>query len=332
MRRPRTTFTARTPADLVAVVPHLLGFRPEDSVVLVTFGTPGECFHARVDLPAGVDDQAAVAALLTDVVTRHAIPRVALLVYTEDARTAASFHDVAVPVFVDAGVEILDVLRVGPGRIHRACDPDDPGVPYDLSSHPFTAEQVVRGRVVHGSRAELAATLDRIDPADAEVVARAAGRQTARLRRVVGFVQPGHVADALAEDALWLHHLVRRHAALGAPLSAGDAGRLLALVAVDELRDGAWTLMTREDADRHVDLWRDLVRRAPRELLPAAASLLAFAAWLDGDGALAWCALDRVAAVDPGYRMAGFVGALLERAVPPSTWELVDPADPPAAS
>ena len=121
-------------------------------------------------------------------------------------------------------------------------------------------------------------------------------------------------------------------ALLGAPLSAEDAGRLLALVAVDEMRDGAWTLMTREDADRHVDLWRDLVRRAPRELLPAAGSLLAFAAWLDGDGALAWCALDRVASVDPGYRMAGFVGALLERAVPPSTWELVDPADPPAAS
>ncbi len=99
--------------------------------------------------------------------------------------------------------------------------------------------------MVHGSRAELAATLDRVDPADAELVARTAARQTARLRGVVSFVDPEHVAEALTEDARWIHHLVRRHTALGAPMSAEDAGRLLALVAVEQLRDVAWTQMSR---------------------------------------------------------------------------------------
>ena len=96
--------------------------------------------------------------------------------------------------------------------------------------------------------------------------------------------------------------------------------------------------MHRTDARRHVTLWRDLVRRSPQDLVAAPASLLAFAAWLDGNGALAWCALDRVAAVDPAYPMAHFVGTLLEQAVPPSAWSAAaavgatDEGDEPAAS
>jgi hypothetical protein len=112
-------------------------------------------------------------------------------------------------------------------------------------------------------------------------------------------------------------------------LSTDEAGRVLVLVAGVPLRDVAWAEMSRDDARAHVELWRDLVRRAPRDLLPAAASLLAFAAWLSGHGALAWCALDRCAEVDPEYSMADCVAGLLERAVPPSVWTPIAEADLP---
>ncbi|MFC6344376.1 DUF4192 family protein, partial [Nocardioides hankookensis] len=46
-----------------------------------------------------------------------------------------------------------------------------------------------------------------------------------------------------------------------------------------------------------------------------------FAAWQAGQGALAWCAVDRCVDVDPGYSLAGLVAELLTRAVPPDTWE-----------
>ena len=52
-----------------------------------------------------------------------------------------------------------------------------------------------------------------------------------------------------------------------------------------------------------------------------AATLLAFAAWLSGDGALAWCALDRARTADPDYSMAALVERALTCAVPPSSWE-----------
>lgn len=339
MSRRRKTFTARRPVDLVAAVPYLLGFHPEDSVVLMTFG-PGETFHARVDLPVDEDAQAAVAEMLSGVVVQHGIERVAVLVYTEAAWVAATFHDAVVPAMVTSGVHVLDVLRVGRQRFHSAADPNDPGTPYDLRAHPFTAEQVVEGTVVHGSRAELAASLHPIDSADAEAVAATVERVTRERLGPRGLVRSGQRADELGADelgvdelgvdvlgdAVWIQRTLATGLAAtsqGSAMSAADAGRLIALVQVVQLRDVAWAEMTRERADRQVELWRDVVRRCPPELVAAPASLLAFAAWLNGNGALAWCALDRVGTTDAAYPMAGFVATLLEQAIPPSTWSLM---------
>jgi hypothetical protein len=63
--------------------------------------------------------------------------------------------------------------------------------------------------------------------------------------------------------------------------------------------------------------------------------VLAFAAWLAGDGALAWCAVDRCQAVEPDHSLAGLVAQLLESATSPDDWEVLRPrlggtADPAA--
>ena len=52
-------YVARTPEDVLATVPLVLGFEPEDSLVLLTFGA-AHPFHARVDLPREPDDVRAV--------------------------------------------------------------------------------------------------------------------------------------------------------------------------------------------------------------------------------------------------------------------------------
>ena len=48
---------------------------------------------------------------------------------------------------------------------------------------------------------------------------------------------------------------------------------------------------------------------------------LAFASWLSGDGAKAWCALDEVPA-DQNYSMAAIVAGVLHGGLPPSEWEV----------
>jgi hypothetical protein len=196
-----------------------------------------------------------------------------------------------------------------------------------VRTHRFTAEQVLEGTVVHHNRAELAATLDPVDPADARAVAEEAQRVAAGL-----FGPTGRERDDLAPQARWVQQVIRRHVGAGTPLTVPDAARLVLLVALVEVRDVAWAEMSRPGAHAHVELWRDLVRRCPRDLLPATASLLAFAAWLSGHGALAWCALDRCAEVDPEYSMADCISGLLEGAVPPSTWVPIPETDLPVFS
>ena len=56
-----------------------------------------------------------------------------------------------------------------------------------------------------------------------------------------------------------------------------------------------------------MDLWRDVVRRAPADLRAAPAALLGFAAWLSGDGALAWCAVECALEAEPDYSLAGLL-------------------------
>lgn len=329
MSQQKKVFTARGPADLIAVVPYVLGFHPEDSVVLLTFG-PGEAFHARVDLPADGDAQLSVVEMLVAVVTRHGVDRVALLLYTDDAWVAAAFHDVAVPAFVRSGVDVIDVIRVDADRFHHAAEPDDPGTTYDVRAHVFTAEQVVAGTVVERSREELAAGLDCHDGDDARAVAEAAERVAERLEGLPAFVSVDRLCRDLTEEARWVQRTIRRHVRSRSALSVDDAGRMLVLMASVLLRDVAWAEMSRADAAHHLDLWRGLVRRCPPDLLPGPSCLLAFAAWLSGQGALAWCALERCVAIDPDYSMADCLGQLLEGAVPPSVWTPIGEEDLPA--
>ena len=87
------------------------------------------------------------------------------------------------------------------------------------------------------------------------------------------------------------------------------------------MRDAAWGGVRRADARTHVELWSGLVRRCPRDLVPHAAAVLAFVAWLAGDGALAWCGVDRAREVEPDHSLARLVADLLEGVVSPDVWE-----------
>ena len=95
------------------------------------------------------------------------------------------------------------------------------------------------------------------------------------------------------------------------------------LAALGPTREVAGAAIDRASAREHVELWRGLVRRAPRHLVPGAGSLLALAAWQHGAGALAWCAVDRCLEVDPDCVLATTVAGMLTDAVPPGIWKPV---------
>ena len=309
----RKTLKARSPEDLLAVVPIVLGFHPEDSIVMLTFGPPGETFHARVDLPGPDQVPDAVAPLLQAAV-RNRVDRVAFILYTREAALGWSAAAILTSKFGGAGLDVVAVLRADGHRWFRLDGPDAPeGRPYDVGSHPFAAQAVYDGTVTHRDRASLAKSLEPLPAAVAKVVE----VMPAALARLPDLER--------AAEAAWIVETVFEVVEGERRLSDADVARLVVAITDLKLRDAAWLQMQRHTAPRHVALWTDVLRRTPEELVAAPACLLAFAAWLAGQGALAWCALDRCRAAEPDYGLAECVVVALDQAIPPSDWDVLGP-------
>ncbi|HET9420746.1 MAG TPA: DUF4192 domain-containing protein [Nocardioides sp.] len=306
---PPTSLVASTPEDLLAMVPIVIGFAPSESVVMLTFEA-AHCFHARVDLPSRADDIADLVEALLEPARRNRVRRVVFVFYADDpGRVARAWRGLRGGC-KQAGIDVLEALRVDGRRWFPLLGGDkrvrELGVPYDISAHRFAAQAVVDGRVTHASRDELAALLD----ADPE-----------RAAAVAGLVDSRPDPTDLRDEGEWVDGLVRTNTTAGTSPSDAEVARLLRALVHKRLRDAAWSSLTRTGAQRHVDLWLDVLRRTPTPYTPPVATLLGFAAWQNGHGALAWCAVDRCAEVDPDYTLMTYLASALTHALPPSAWE-----------
>ena len=327
---PRPGPRITSPADFLALVPTALGFHPEESLVLVAIGGEVGDLHARVDLPADDEDEIEeVMQVLLGAVTRARAWLVAVIAYAEEAYPAEEVVDVLLERLAEVDVDVLCAIRADGERWfsldRTSVDCPEEGVPYDLSSHPITLEAVLDGRVTYESRRELEGSLMCADVDAVQAVEQAAEEAVRRFeaaaRDGLGMECPQGARAHLMTEGYWLRQRIRRYVQTREPLDHDEVGRLLAAVLSVDVRDVAWAEMTRADARTHVELWRDVVRRTPPDLLSAPAALLAFAAWLAGEGALAWCAVERCQQVDPDYSMAALVSQALAAAIHPSTWQ-----------
>ncbi len=329
MTRTRT-LRAKNPEDLLAMVPQVLGFHPEESLVLLTLGEATDRFHARVDLPHDESDIEEVVRLLSDVLERNRVPRVVVVTYSEDQCVSLGVHRALCDALETVGVTVVEAIRADGERWYSlsgctgSCCPAE-GTPYDVRSHPLTAQSVLEGQVVLGSRGELADSLVGTDleaiAAVEEAADKAVERFSASARSPLGPPAPRAARAHVVGEGHWVRERVHAYLADGRTLDAEDTGRLLAAMVVLDIRDVAWAEMSRDNAVRHVQLWREVVRRSPYDLVAAPAGLLGFAAWLNGDGALAWCAVERCQEVEPDYRLATLLSSALANAVPPSVWQ-----------
>lgn len=312
------TLRAKNPEDLLAAIPVTLGFEPQESIVMLTFGgaTP---LHARIDLPSRGDPDAlhAVVTALLEPCLLHTTPRVVFVLYGASAVHCRQIARALRRAFEAEGVDVVECLRADAGRWYsadgRRSGVPARGVPYDSDRHPFRAEAVMAGHVTLGSREELVATL----------AADEAGRIA--VEAVLGEAR----LLSAEELATWC----ARHVDVDTVPSDVEAASVLLTVQLGARRDAAWVPITRDTAAGHVALWRDLVRRSPEALMPSAAAVLAFGAWLQGDGALAWCALDKCFGAEPSHSLGTLIAHMLSGALPPTAWEamqssLGDPTDP----
>jgi hypothetical protein len=323
-----------SPADILAVVPHLLGFHPVRSLVVVGAGGPRQQIELgfRYDLPDPPDAAVArqIAGHATTVLAHRKITTVIAIGYGP-GRLVTPVMDGFAATARRGGLEIRELLRVQDGRYWSylcrdpACCPAE-GVPFDVRSHPAAAVMSAAGLAVYPDRAALARTIAPLAGQRArirdEAVSRAVARLTALTARASTAGGPDPLRLVIAEGRGAVREAIDRYRAGGQVTGADQLAWLVVSLAQLPVRDDAWARMVPGHREAHLRLWSDLVRHATGRWLPAPAALLAFTAWQCGEGALASIAVDRALDADPGYSMALLLGDILDAGVPPSPAQL----------
>jgi hypothetical protein len=310
---PPAVAKVRSPADALAMIPYLLGFEPHESIVVVSLNGPRRRLGPMIRVDLVEPDRAdALVDYLGSAVEAHGYGAVLIAAFSERQSAAAEVVPRLVESLEHAGVAVVEALRTDGARwwsytCDRGCCPPE-GTEYDPTTSPMAALAVHAGMAKAPSRDALAEQFVRRDDAVCDSV-----NEVARASVVALTVDDG-------DDAIRVGRLVR--SALGnEPIDSATLGRLLGAVQDLRARDVAWFLMTRGDADRHFEAWRQVMNAADDDMLAPAGTLCAFAAWLSGRGALAATAADRVADVDPDYPFLGLISDIVESGMSPSAWE-----------
>lgn len=319
------------PGAAIAALPHLLGFPPEESLVLVGVHGPRSRLGMamRVDLmpdrpeclPRAQDLRPMIRALrgngaeqcLAFVITEtpdhdEVLPYVDLVISLDEA-------------LVDAGIDLKEAALVRSGRwrsyicADASCCPPE-GIPVPPPHTGLAAEAAYAGTVLRESRGALSALI----APDLDAVM-ATERALEHVHRELTEAYSTGTAEAYrARIESVLERRVRR-------LADGPTGRLthravarMSVALLDRpFRDRIALHCLQETAAAAESLWIDLLGRVPAPLDAAPATLLALSSWARGDGAMANVALDRALDSDPSYYLAQMVRTALDNAFPPST-------------
>lgn len=182
--------SVRSPADMVAAVPYLLGFHPADSVVVVAVRGRRVVFAARGDLPAPGADPGPAARHLAQVVAQQDADAATVVGYGPAARVTGVVDAIG-DALTAAGLVVLDALRVTEGRwfsylcVEPSCCPPE-GTPYDPAASQVSAAAVFAGQVALPDRAALAAQVSPLDGPVRLAMRRATGRARLRLAALTG--------------------------------------------------------------------------------------------------------------------------------------------------
>ncbi|MFE2462323.1 DUF4192 domain-containing protein [Streptomyces sp. NPDC059402] len=336
--------TLRTPAELADALPYLLGYRPEDSIVLAALrdrdGRGRFGGRARLGIPANPDDWAGAAGqlvhgLVTGSERRGVRPEQMVAYLCQEPGPGETGRDVmerlrplAQKLRVECGaldVPVVEALCISAGRFwsyccdEEACCPAE-GLPMGLpGTSVLAAAATYAGIQVRGSLRELRARmLPREDAA-------AAGEQAAALDAAAATLV-SRILDAdgraeVAEETLDTAERVMRRLAGAPPVSGVPAedlrddhllGHEEAAVLILGLqdrttRDRAAAWMEGEEAAPAMRLWRALARRCAGPYAEHAAAPLTLAgwvAWSTGDELEAREALAMALGADPDYLFA----------------------------
>jgi len=317
-----------TPAEMVGLIPHLCGFVPTESLVVVSLRGPrkqvGLTIRLDLDAWSGLD---AVAA---DVAARMSLDKARetlLVVHTEQPGELPREDLVQAldDALAERGIAVQDALLVRSGRWHsyrcrnpRCCPAEGTpidGAPPSAALTLVAATGALEGRVVQRDRAGLQSTLAPPEFLAAHVALQRLEQSRARWEQSVASQGPAVTrAVALASWRIAINGRKGSRAERDLDSAAELAVALLDISVRDEVL--SWAA---DDADELLAVLYGLAATTVAPYDVPVCTLLAVTSWVRGDGAVANVALDRALAGEPSYNLALLVRTALDGQVPPAT-------------
>ncbi len=293
-----------SPRELLATIPHMLGFHPTHSVVVVAFDADHVVATVRADI-----DVVRVAMInpLISSLTNAEEAFLAIVYFADDVNETTDWQD---ELAQSLDIPVLDTLLVTQTHWRSLlCDDSDccpsDGHPLDESSSMMDAFMVFNGSAPFRSREELVASLI---PADEDASYQNFDGEQSDVPSIVD-VQSEHewIISTLSADT---------------EISRPDCDRLCESLTDFRVRDALLRSVYDDPRLRSVLklALHSNMRSVPTHWVAPAATVLAGCAWLDGNGVLANVAISRALDVDPEYSLAQLLDRALTHGVPPHVW------------
>jgi hypothetical protein len=337
----RSKIRITSPQQLISLVPNLLGFQPEASMVILGTKPPRGTITVTQRYSLCNPAIPSIATLSIDnaikVLTSRNSTQAVAIGYGPDELVAPFIERLRERVG-EHGIQLIELLRVEENRYWSyvctdlSCCPPE-GVPFDLTPDPELAAALPEGVAnVLANRESLDALVAPVKGSAVQLMWHALRKAKARVTEL------GEQARTSADPAIRRHPIalpgieavqqaITRYRQEEGTISHDEAARLLVSLRDVWVRDDALCRMEATSKQAHLRLWLELTRLAPVDYGAAPATLAAFVALQSGNGALAHAALDRALSDNPDYGLAqtfrglANVGTAPEKFEPPATPE-----------
>ncbi|WP_329568079.1 DUF4192 domain-containing protein [Kitasatospora sp. NBC_01266] len=317
----------RGPADMAAMLPYLIGFYPDDSIVAVGLHGPAarQGGAIRLDIPENPVEWPRIAGELVELLIalseqRDERPDAVLLYLVRDPEPGADpvmaqLRPLAGHLLEAAGafgLQVREALCLSGGRWWSflctdpaCCDFDGTAVFTGRDPGAAVVAATYAGLAPRGSRKAIAAALAPIDSALADPQRHALEREMGRL--VQSLTEPhGERREMAAIDRLIAQAMAESRS--GPPkLDDDQTARLIVGLQNRNNRDRGAEYAEPDELVAAQHLWRFLARRCVppyHEFAKAPLTLLAWTSWLAGDSATSRVALAGALDLDPSYTLA----------------------------
>lgn len=310
--------TLTSPHDLLAAIPFLIGYHPENSLVLVALKDDSVGMAMRVDMPTDIAPES--YDLLASHFQREAADAALIVAYVDSQSDPEAVLINTSAALLRAGISIKESLVVSDGRYRsmlchdsECCPPLGSPIP-DIDSSRIAAEHVIAGHPMPFAN---------VSGLVQSIAALPSAMEESWQSEVRAFwieSDSESLLDLQRDGATAVIDLAGEYAQGRGAEDRELAARVIGRISDIQVRDYALGSHNDETADAYWQMWRELLLIAPRGFVAPIASIFAALAYERGEGALAHKALDRALADDERYSLALLLRRVFTAGWPPQSF------------